>query len=49
MQTPEDLTETLAGSVTLDALLASGAASIEGDAVAVRAALAAYDTPGFRV
>ena len=43
-----DLAEALAGSVTLGALLEGGRASIEGDAAAVRAALASYDTPGLR-
>ena len=43
-----DLAETLAGSVALGALLEDGRASIEGDAAAVRAALASYDPPGLR-
>ena len=44
-----DLADVLAGSVTLGALMDSGRAAIEGDIAAVRAALAAYDAPGFRV
>ena len=43
-----DLGRVLTGSAMLSDLLASGAATIAGDAVAVRRALAAFDVPGLR-
>jgi hypothetical protein len=42
------LADILTGSAMLSDLLASGAATIAGDAVAVRRALAAFDVPGLR-
>ncbi len=43
-----DLVSVLAGPATLGECLASGAARIDGDSTAVRAALASFDIPGFR-
>jgi hypothetical protein len=43
-----DLTGVISGSSTLSEALATGAAIIDGDARAVRAALACFEIPGFR-
>jgi alkyl sulfatase BDS1-like metallo-beta-lactamase superfamily hydrolase len=43
-----DLTGVISGSSTLSEALATGAATIDGDAGAVRAALACFEIPGFR-
>ena len=43
-----DLVRVLAGPETLEGLLASGAATISGDAAAARGALACFDVAGLR-